>query len=64
VVQALYELLPERFTRLVFVDTWVLTDGQRVYDVLPPDFAAALQAAAETTPDRTIRCRLSCGVAR
>jgi pimeloyl-ACP methyl ester carboxylesterase len=54
VMQGLYELVPHRIARLVFVDAWVLEDGQCVYDVLPKDFADSLRAAADATPDRAI----------
>lgn len=54
VVQGLFELIPDRIARVVFVDAWVLEDGQCVYDVLPEEFGNSLRAAAETTPDRTI----------
>jgi pimeloyl-ACP methyl ester carboxylesterase len=54
IMQLLYEALPDRPARLVFVDAWVLMDGQRVYDVLPEPLSASLQAVAAKTPDRTI----------
>jgi pimeloyl-ACP methyl ester carboxylesterase len=54
IIQLLHELIPDRLVRLVFVDAWVLSDGQRVYDVLPAPLAESLQAAAAAGPDRTI----------
>jgi pimeloyl-ACP methyl ester carboxylesterase len=51
IIQLLREANPQRFARLVFVDAWVLNDGERIYDVLPADLAAALQAAAKASPD-------------
>jgi hypothetical protein len=38
----------------VFIDAWVLNDGQCIYDVLPREFAQGLQAAANAMPDRAI----------
>jgi pimeloyl-ACP methyl ester carboxylesterase len=54
IVQLLHELIPERLDRLVFVDAWVLADGERVYDVLPAPLADSLQAAADASPGRLI----------
>lgn len=50
----MHELVPERLARLVFVDAWVLLDGERVYDVLPAPLADSLQAAAAADPERMI----------
>lgn len=52
--QLVHELVPERLARLVFVDAWVLLDGERVYDVLPAPLAESLQAAAAASPERMI----------
>lgn len=54
VIQLLHEFIPDRLDRLVFVDAWVLADGERVYDVLPAPLAESLQAAADASPDRLI----------
>lgn len=54
VIHGLYELIPDRIARLVFVDAWVLEDGQSIYDMLPDEFAMALREAASTTQDRAI----------
>ncbi|MGH3171386.1 MAG: alpha/beta fold hydrolase [Trebonia sp.] len=54
IVQLLHELIPDRLDRLVFVDAWVLADGERVYDVLPAPLAESLQAAADAAPGRLI----------
>jgi pimeloyl-ACP methyl ester carboxylesterase len=53
-VQLIYEADPKRFSRLVFIDAWVLTDGQCIYDILPHEFAQGLRAAANAMPDRAI----------
>jgi pimeloyl-ACP methyl ester carboxylesterase len=54
IIQLLREFLPERLDRLVFVDAWVLADGERVYDVLPAPLAESLRAAADASPGRLI----------
>ena len=53
-IQLIYEADPGQFSRLVFIDAWVLTDGQCIYDILPQEFAQGLQAAANATHDRAI----------
>ncbi|HEY1823839.1 MAG TPA: alpha/beta hydrolase [Trebonia sp.] len=54
IIQLLHEFVPDRLDRLVFVDAWVLADGERVYDVLPAPLAETLQAAAGASPGRLI----------
>jgi pimeloyl-ACP methyl ester carboxylesterase len=54
IIQLLREAEPARFARLVFVDAWVLNDGERIYDVLPGELSAALRAAAGSTPDGSV----------
>jgi pimeloyl-ACP methyl ester carboxylesterase len=54
IIQLLHELIPERLKRLVFVDAWVLVNGECVYDMLPAPLADTLRAAADTSPDRLI----------
>jgi pimeloyl-ACP methyl ester carboxylesterase len=53
-IQLLREADPARFARLVFVDAWVLKDGERIYDVLPAELSTGLQATAAASPDRTV----------
>ena len=54
VIQLLREADPARFARLVFVDAWVLNNGERIYDVLPAELSATLRAAAAASPDRSV----------
>lgn len=54
VIQGLVEALPDRIAGVTFVDAWVLQDGQSIYDVLPPEFAASLHAMADSVEDRAI----------
>jgi pimeloyl-ACP methyl ester carboxylesterase len=53
-IQLIYEADPGRFSRLVFIDAWVLTDGQCIYDILPQELAQGLRSAANATHDRAI----------
>jgi pimeloyl-ACP methyl ester carboxylesterase len=54
IIQLLHEFMPGRLNRLVFVDAWVLADGESVYDVLPAPLSASLRAAADASPGRLI----------
>jgi pimeloyl-ACP methyl ester carboxylesterase len=54
VIQLLHEADPTRFERLIFIDAWVLNDGQSIYDILNRELVQSLQAAADASPDRTI----------
>jgi pimeloyl-ACP methyl ester carboxylesterase len=54
IIQLLHELIPDCLDRLVFVDAWVLADGEQVYDVLPAPLSESLQAAADASPGRLI----------
>jgi pimeloyl-ACP methyl ester carboxylesterase len=54
IIQLLHESVPERLDRMVFVDAWVLADGECVYDVLPAPLAGSLRAAADASPGRLI----------
>jgi pimeloyl-ACP methyl ester carboxylesterase len=54
VVQYVADRLREQTRRVVFVDAWVLRDGEAIHDVLPRHFVAADHAAAARHPDRTI----------
>lgn len=46
--------LPERTRRVVFVDSFVLHDGEAIHDVLPAHLAEADRAAAAQSTDRSI----------
>lgn len=59
VVQKVASELPERIARMVFLDSLVLKDGERVFDILPEVFLDSLApkggvdsaAASETSPE-------------
>jgi pimeloyl-ACP methyl ester carboxylesterase len=53
-VQLVAEGLPERVTATVFVDAWVLLDGETINDVLPDDLVAAVTEMAKASPDNTV----------
>jgi pimeloyl-ACP methyl ester carboxylesterase len=46
--------MPERIGRVVFVDAWVLRDGETINDVLPDPLVAATKALASQSDDNTI----------
>jgi pimeloyl-ACP methyl ester carboxylesterase len=54
VIQYVADRLPEMTRRVVFVDAWVLRDGEAIHDVLPQPHAEAERAAAAQRPDQTI----------
>lgn len=53
-IQYAADRLVENTWQVVFVDAWVLHDGESIYDVLPTPFADSGRAAAATRPDRTV----------
>jgi pimeloyl-ACP methyl ester carboxylesterase len=54
VIQLLREAEPARFKRLVFIDAWVLQQGQAIYDILNGELVQSLRAAADASPGRAI----------
>jgi pimeloyl-ACP methyl ester carboxylesterase len=54
VVQKLAEELPDRITRMLFVDALIIEDGQCVFDVLPPDYAALFNDLAKASADNSM----------
>jgi pimeloyl-ACP methyl ester carboxylesterase len=54
IAQGLYENHAGRIRQIIFVDAWVLRDGERILDVIPAEMAANFVAAAEATPDNTV----------
>jgi pimeloyl-ACP methyl ester carboxylesterase len=54
VIQLLHEAEPARFKRLVFIDAWVLQQGQAIYDILNGELVQSLRAAADASPGRAI----------
>lgn len=46
VITGLADRMPERFERLVFLDAFVLKDGDRAIDLVPPEVAADRMIAA------------------
>ena len=53
-IQLVAEAMPERIGRVVFVDAWVLRDGETINDVLPDPLVAAMKALASQSDDNTI----------
>jgi len=54
VVQKLGEELSERITRMVFLDALIVEDGQCVFDVLPPEYAALFNELAMASSDNSM----------
>lgn len=53
-VQTVAQLIPGRIKRLVFLDAFVLKDGQMLADEFPPDVRQAFQQLRESSMDDTI----------
>ena len=54
VVQKLGEELPDRITSMVFLDALIVEDGQCVFDVLPPEYAALFNDLARASLDNSM----------
>jgi pimeloyl-ACP methyl ester carboxylesterase len=53
VIPKVAEAVPERIRRLVFINGFVLLDGQSLVDNVPPPTAAAFSEMARNSPDNT-----------
>ncbi|GGA02804.1 salicylate esterase [Paenibacillus marchantiophytorum] len=53
-VQKVAELVPDRLRRLVFLNAFVLKDGERVADEFPPPVIAVFEQLRKSTKDDTI----------
>lgn len=53
VISRVVEYLPSRIKRLIFVNAFVLEDGQSVYDNLPGFLIELLDQLAQASPDNT-----------
>jgi pimeloyl-ACP methyl ester carboxylesterase len=53
VISRVVQYLPYRIKKLVFLDAFVLEDGQSVFDILPAEFTSLLDQLAQASPDHT-----------
>jgi pimeloyl-ACP methyl ester carboxylesterase len=54
VVQKLAEELPDRITRMVFLDALIVEDGHCVFDVLPSEYAALFNDLAKASSNNSM----------
>lgn len=54
VVQLVAQALGDRVDRAIFVDAWVLADGESINDVVPAENVEGVRALAATTPDGSV----------
>lgn len=54
IVSKVAEAIPDRIRRLVFWNAFILQDGERLYDVLPPQHIALFDQLAAASPDNTV----------
>jgi pimeloyl-ACP methyl ester carboxylesterase len=45
---------PERIERLIFLNAFILPDGQAQFDLVPPEAAQGMTAAAGASPDHSV----------
>lgn len=48
------EAIPDRIRRLIFWNAFILQDGERLYDVVPPPYRGLFDQLAAASPDNTI----------
>ncbi|MBV9789257.1 MAG: alpha/beta fold hydrolase [Chloroflexi bacterium] len=48
------EVIPDRIRRLIFWNAFILQDGERLYDVVPPPYRGLFDQLAASSPDNTI----------
>jgi pimeloyl-ACP methyl ester carboxylesterase len=53
-IQYAADRLVERTRKVIFVDAWVLHDGESIHDVLPRPLVDSGRTAAAKSPDRTV----------
>jgi len=53
VISRVVAYVPDRIERLIFLDAFVLEDGQSVYDNLPPYLIDLLNRLSQASPDNT-----------
>lgn len=54
VLQAAAPKVPEKIKRLVFLNAFILPDGTCQFDLVPPEAAEGLTAAAAASPDNSV----------
>ncbi|MCZ7664935.1 MAG: alpha/beta fold hydrolase [Thermoleophilia bacterium] len=53
-LQAAAPRVPEKIKRVIFLNAFVLPDGACQFDLVPPEAAEGLAAAANASPDRSV----------
>lgn len=54
ILQMVAQRVPERLAKLVFINAFVLPYGRCQFDVVPPEVAAGMVAAAQASPDLSV----------
>lgn len=54
IAQLVAEAVPTRVSRVVFVDAWVLADGESINSILPAELAEFARGTAASTPDQSV----------
>ncbi len=53
-LQSSAPLAPDKIAQLIFLNAFVLPDGQRQFDLVPPEAAEGMAAAAKASPDNCV----------
>ena len=53
-LQAAAPRVPEKISRLIFLNAFILPEGQSQFDLVPPDASEAMTAAAQASPDNCV----------
>lgn len=54
IIQLVAEELSDRIERAIFVDAWVLEDGESINSILPAELAEFARGAAAASPDQSV----------
>jgi pimeloyl-ACP methyl ester carboxylesterase len=53
-LQSVAPIAPDKIAQLIFVNAFVLPDGKRQFDLVPPEAAEGMTAAAKASPDNCV----------
>ena len=54
IAQLVVEAMPGRIERAIFVDAWVLADGESINSILPTELAEFARSTAASSPDQSV----------
>lgn len=54
IIQLVAEALPDKVERAIFIDAWVLADGESINSILPTELAEFARGTAASSPDQSV----------